>query len=286
MAYTLICLPHPSWRGWQGRTWQWCRKSLPSPRLVACDPRAGSTVLRPPPVATNHAEKSATTSRLSQIRSLRLAAQSCTPLSHSKASRPVLAVECLYSAIRGSRPSTDTPYPLSDLILLLCTIILPWAKQKDHRLALPEVGLCHLYSVSSTQVLNIAFFTETGWAKKCCTLKTALVHKVLYLIWGMGKKNKPNQTKHFNPTEAVPLPFAELPKSRKLHLDTRYHHIMLWKTPTATKTWRKPTWKRLLWICLAYCRSSLVLQPLSKSYYSIPAKLTSKATHHTFYAQI
>lgn len=39
-------------QGWQGRSWQWCRKPLPSPCLLACKPLAGSTVLRPPPVAT------------------------------------------------------------------------------------------------------------------------------------------------------------------------------------------------------------------------------------------
>lgn len=35
--------------------WQRCRKSQPGPCLLACNPLAGSTVLRPPPVATKQA---------------------------------------------------------------------------------------------------------------------------------------------------------------------------------------------------------------------------------------
>lgn len=73
-------------QGWQGRSWQWCRKPLPSPCLLACKPLQAARFSGPLQWLQNNAEKSATEQDPGFCKSRPCSAlESCTPPSHGEA---------------------------------------------------------------------------------------------------------------------------------------------------------------------------------------------------------
>lgn len=130
--------------------------------------------------------------RLLKSQSLLSAAYRTTSPSHGEvndqADSHALALEHLYLAIHRPRPTTEISSLLLDLILLLCTTILPRAKATDHQIVLLGVGLTWLSPLLHPgQVATLLASLEQQRLKRCCTSKAGFGVKSALLESGDGK---------------------------------------------------------------------------------------------------
>lgn len=125
---------------------------------------------------------------------------------------------------------------------------------------------------------------EQEGLKTCCASKAGSEVKSAFTqLWGWRKKQNQKQNTRFNPTDAVPLPFAKLPKSRKFYLGTSYQHFVLWKYPIATKTRRKTHMKKTALDLLCLFQIWFGFLTIFQTLLSHPIQAYSKATQCTVY---